>query len=123
MAAGYKSLCFESTLSQKWHLSRASYSMTSHLVPTVLNFTGNHITAALPRTEPCTRPQNPSSSSTHSSIVPGTQSAAIELGEQSRQRALLTEEPDVDEHELKLPKMRSLVVMICANMLLQVRTY
>jgi len=88
--------------------------MTSHLVPTVLNFTGNHITAALPRTEPCIRPQYPPSSSTHSSIVPGMQSS---------QRALLTEEPDDGEHELKLPKMRSLVIMICANMLLQVRAH
>jgi len=94
--------------------------MTSHLVPTVLNFTGNHITAAPPRTEPWIRPQYPSSSNTHPSIVPGTQSAAIELGEQSRQRAPLTEE--LDDDELKLPKMRSLVIMICGDMLLQVRT-
>jgi hypothetical protein len=39
------------------------------------------------------------------------------------QRAPLTEESNIDEHELKLPKMRSLVIMICANLLLQVRTY
>ena len=97
--------------------------MISRLVPTILNFTGNDITAAPPRTEPCICPQNPSSSSlsTHSSIVPGTQSAAVGLGEQSRQRAPLTEE--LDEHELRLPKMGSLAIMMCANMLLQVRTH
>jgi len=99
--------------------------MISRLVPTILNFTGNDITAAPPRTEPCICPQNPSSSSlsTHLSIVPGTQIAAIGLGEQSRQRAPLTEELDDDERELRLPKMRSLAIMMCANMLLQVRTH
>ena len=97
--------------------------MTSHLVPTVLNFTGNHITPAPSQTEPYIRPQNPSFSGTHSSIVPSTQSSAIELGGQSTRSALLIEEPDDDEHELKLPKMRSLVIMICANVLLQVRTH
>jgi hypothetical protein len=58
--------------------------------------------------------------STHSPIVLGTQGAATtELGEQRPLRALLMEEPD-DNYELKLPKMRSLVIMICTNMLLQV---
>ena len=97
--------------------------MTSHLVPTVLNFTGNHITAAPPRTELWIRPQYPPSISTHSSIVPGTQSSTIELSEQTRQRAPLTEELGDDEHELKLPKMQSLVIILCANVLLQVRTH
>ena len=96
--------------------------MTSHLVPTVLNFTGNHITTASSRAEPWIRPQYPSSSNTHSSIVPDTQSAAVELGE-GKQRAPLTGSLDDDEHELKLPKMRSLVIVICADMLIQVRTH
>ena len=39
------------------------------------------------------------------------------------QRTPLTKEPNIDEHELKLPKMRSLVIMICADLLLQVRTH
>ena len=75
--------------------------MTSHLVPTVLNFTGNHITVAPPRVESCIRPRNPSSSSTHSLIVLGAHSAALELGEQSTPRALLAEEPGDDERELR----------------------
>jgi hypothetical protein len=46
------------------------------------------------------------------------QGAAItELSEQSPQMSLLMEEPN---YELKLPKMRSLVIMICTNVLLQV---
>ena len=85
--------------------------MSSYLVLNVLNFTGNHITTAPPWTEPWIRPQNPSSGSTHSMTVPGTQ------------RAPLTEVSNIDEHELKLPKMRSLVIMICANLLLQVRAH
>jgi hypothetical protein len=96
--------------------------MASPLVPTVLNFTSDHITAAPPRRESSIRPQISSSSNTHSSIVLGTQDAATtELGEhwQSPQRALLMEEAD-DNYELKLPKMRSLVIMICTNVLLQV---
>lgn len=93
--------------------------MASSLVPTVLNFTNGHITAAPPRTEPCIRPQILSSSSAHSLAVSGTQGAAIELSEQNTQRARLMEEPD-DDYELKLPKMRSLVIMICTNVLLQV---
>ena len=53
-------------------------------------------------------------------MVLGMQGAATtELGEQSPQMALLMEEPD-DNYELKLPKMRSLVIMICTNVLLQV---
>ena len=53
-------------------------------------------------------------------MVLGTQGGATELGEQSTRRALLLmEEPD-DDYELKLPKMRSLVIMICTNVLLQV---
>ena len=93
--------------------------MASPLVPTVLNFTSDHITAAPPRTESCIRPQILSSSSAHSSVVLATHDAAIELSEQSTQRARLMEEPD-DDYELKLPKMRSLVIMICTNVLLQV---
>ena len=95
--------------------------MASHLVPTVLNFnfTSDHITAAPLRTEPCIRPQISSSSSIHTPMALGTQGATTELGEQSTQRALLMEEPN-DDCELKLPKMRSLVIMICTNVLLQV---
>ena len=52
-------------------------------------------------------------------MVLGTQGAAIELSEQNTHRARLMEEPD-DDYELKLPKMRSLVIMICTNVLLQV---
>jgi len=53
-------------------------------------------------------------------MVLGMQGAATtELGEQRLQRSLLMEEPD-DNYELKLPKMRSLVIMICTNVLLQV---
>ena len=96
--------------------------MTSHLVPTVLNFTGKHISTAPSRTGPWIRPQYPSFSNTHSSIVPDTQSAAVELRE-GKQRAPLTGGLDDDEHEPKLPKMRSLVIVICADMLIQVRTH
>ena len=85
--------------------------MTSYLVLNVLNFSGNHTKTVPPWTEPWIRPQNPSSSSIHSVTVLGTQ------------RAPLTKEPNIDEHELKLPKMRSLVIMICADLLLQVRTH
>ncbi|SRR6266851_83418 len=96
--------------------------MTSHLVPTVLNFASSHtVTTAPPWTEPCSRHglQNSSSSSSHLSVVLGTQGAASEVGEQSTRGALLVEEPD-DNCELKLPKMRSLIIMICTNVLLQV---
>jgi hypothetical protein len=44
----------------------------------------------------------------------------MDLGEQSTRGVLLMEEPD-DGCELKLPKMRSLIIMICTNVLLQVR--
>ena len=44
----------------------------------------------------------------------------MDLGEQSTRGVLLIEEPD-DGCELKLPKMRSLIIMICTNVLLQVR--
>jgi len=97
--------------------------MASPLVPTVLNFTGDHTTVP-PWTEPCSRLQNASSgtgsSDSHSSVVLGTQGAAMDLGEQSTRGVLLIEEPD-DGCELKLPKMRSLIIMICTNVLLQVR--
>ncbi|KAI0005417.1 major facilitator superfamily domain-containing protein [Russula compacta] len=82
--------------------------MASPLVPTVLNFSNSH-TVAPPRVEPYSTP-NPSA---RSSL--GTQ-GAIELGEQSTQEILHTGE---DDGELKLPKMRSLAVMISTNVLLQ----
>ncbi|KAI0252669.1 major facilitator superfamily domain-containing protein, partial [Lactifluus subvellereus] len=52
-------------------------------------------------------------------VVSGRQSSTtIELGEQSARSVLPAEEPDHDG-ELKLPKMRSLVIMIFTNVLLQ----
>ena len=90
--------------------------MASSLVPTVLNLTGDHTTVP-PWTEPCSRLHNASSGSTHSSVLPGIQGAT---SEQSTREVLLMEEPD-DDGELKLPKMRSLIIMICTNVLLQVR--
>jgi hypothetical protein len=92
--------------------------MASRLIPTVLNFTRGH-TAAPPWTVSCGRSQNLWSERTHSSVALGTQGITIELGEQSTRRVLPTEEPDGDG-ELKLPKMRSLVIMILSNVLLQV---
>ncbi|KAH9964517.1 major facilitator superfamily domain-containing protein [Russula dissimulans] len=91
--------------------------MASRLIPTVLNFTRGH-TAAPPWTVSCGRSQNLWSERTHSSVALGTQGITIELGEQSTRRVLPTEEPDGDG-ELKLPKMRSLVIMILSNVLLQ----
>lgn len=53
-------------------------------------------------------------------MVLGRQSSTtVEIGEQSAPGVLPTEEPDHDG-ELKLPKMRSLVIMIFTNGLLQV---
>jgi hypothetical protein len=88
--------------------------MDPRLVPTILSL--NH-TAVPSWTEPYSRPQDPRS--TRLSAVPERQSDAIELGEQSTPRVVPTREPDGDG-ELKLPKMRSLVIMICTNVLIQV---
>jgi hypothetical protein len=43
----------------------------------------------------------------------------MNLDDQNTRGVLLMEEPG-DDCELKLPKMRSLIIMICTNVLLQV---
>ena len=88
--------------------------MASPLVPTVLNFSNSH-TVVPPRVESYITP-NPWAGSTRSSVTLGTQ-GTIELGDQSTQQIHTGE----DDGELKLPKMRSLAVMIFTNVLLQVR--
>ncbi|KAH9954796.1 hypothetical protein BC827DRAFT_1240858 [Russula dissimulans] len=96
--------------------------MASRLVPTVLNFAGSRPVAHA-RTEPCGRPQHSCFGKTPSrpSVASGTQGPTLELqvGEQSTREVPLAEEPD-DDMELKLPKLRSLVIMILTNFLLQV---
>lgn len=78
--------------------------MASPLVLAVLNFS-NSRTVAPPRVE-----------SWAGSTLLGTQ-GIIELGEQRTQEILHTVE---DDGELKLPKMRSLAVILFTNVLLQV---
>jgi hypothetical protein len=90
--------------------------MVSRLVPTILSF-GHTTTPSW--AESHSRPQNAWTSSTRSSVVSGRQGDTIELGDQSTRSVVPTEEPD-DDGELKLPKMRSLVIMIFTNVLLQV---
>jgi hypothetical protein len=98
--------------------------MASCLVPTILNLAGSRPVAHV-RTESCGRPQHSWFGGTPShgrpSVELGTQGPTPELqvGEQSTREVPLAEEPD-DDMELKLPKMRSLVIMILANSLLQV---
>jgi len=94
--------------------------MASRLILTVSNFTRGH-SAAPPWAQSRSRPQNSWPERTHSSVALGTQGVTTELSEQSSlaRRVLPAEEPD-DDGELKLPKMRSLVIMILSNVLLQV---
>jgi hypothetical protein len=90
--------------------------MDPRLVPTILNF--DH-TAVPSWTESYGRPQDSWPGNTRLSAVPERESDVIEPGEQSTRGVVPTREPD-DDGELKLPKMRSLVIMICTNVLLQV---
>ena len=91
--------------------------MASRLVPTILNF--SH--AVVPtRAESQRRPQSTPSGSARSFRAPETR-GGLELSEQNLNALeILTVEDPGDDGEFKLPKMRSLVIMLFANVLLQV---
>ena len=91
--------------------------MASPLVPTILSF--NH--AEVPTwAESQSRPQSMPLGNVRSFRVPETQ-GGLEPSEQSQNALVrLTVEDPGDDGEFKLPKMRSLVIMLSTNVLLQV---
>jgi hypothetical protein len=86
--------------------------MASRLVPTILNF--NH-PVVLTRAESRSRPQSTPSGNARSFGAPD----GLEPSEQNLNVILTVEDPG-DDGEFKLPKMRSLVIMLFTNVLLQV---
>ncbi|KAI0307521.1 major facilitator superfamily domain-containing protein [Multifurca ochricompacta] len=110
-----KPQCLELMYTRRCLVPQAILSMTSKLVPTILNFSHS---AALPWPEPHNRPQNSLTSITRTSAQTEEQGETIELGRQNPRGVVPVEGPS-DHGELKLPKMRSLVIMIFTNVLLQ----
>jgi len=91
--------------------------MASPLVPTILNF--NHADVPI-HAESRSRPQSMPWGNAHSFRAPETR-GGLEPSEQSLNALvrLAVEDPG-DDGEFKLPKMRSLVIMLFTNVLLQV---
>ena len=91
--------------------------MTSPLVPTILNF--NHADVPTQAESP-SRPQSMPCGNAHSFGAPETR-GGLEPSEQNLNALVrLTVEDLGDDGEFKLPKMRSLVIMLFTNVLLQV---
>ena len=93
--------------------------MASPLVPTILNFNHAGVSA---QAEPRSRLQSVHEGSTlaRSSGVPETRGVLEPIEQNLNALARLTVESPGDDGEFKLPKIRSLVVMLFTNVLLQV---
>lgn len=91
--------------------------MASPLVPTILNFNHAEVSSLA---ESRSRPQSMHEGSTRSSGAPETR-GGLEPSEQNLNAlARLTVDGPGDDGEFKLPKIRSLVIMLFTNVLLQV---